>query len=82
MKEVKTAIREYLKDRYAEAAFRNFLHKGTALDSRFEAFAHGDNAYNERIYNNITTVIVDIVEQVLNLFYIMLLFMLLLCVSV
>ncbi|KAI4824513.1 hypothetical protein KUCAC02_013017 [Chaenocephalus aceratus] len=66
VKEVKAAIRGSLKDRYTDPALQDFLHKCTAVDPRFKALSHVDNACREHIYNNLTTEIVAIEEQVYN----------------
>ncbi|KAI4791001.1 hypothetical protein KUCAC02_034269, partial [Chaenocephalus aceratus] len=41
----------------------DFLHKCTAVDPRFKALSHVDNACREHIYNSLTTEIVAIEEQ-------------------
>ncbi|KAJ4946432.1 hypothetical protein JOQ06_024099 [Pogonophryne albipinna] len=63
VKEVKAAIRGSLKDRYTDPALQDFLHKCTAVDPRFKALSHMDNACREHIYNSLTTEIVAIEEQ-------------------
>lgn len=79
VREVKSAIRENLMDRYSDPALQNFLHKCTALDPRFKALLHVDNACRERIYNSLSTEIVAIEEQVLCLFYSVVIFFCIKC---
>ncbi|XP_078143555.1 E3 SUMO-protein ligase ZBED1-like [Centroberyx gerrardi] len=61
VREVKAAIRENLEDRYS--ACHDFLHKCTALDPRFKALSHVDDACRDRIYNSLITEIVTMEEQ-------------------
>lgn len=56
VRDIKAAIRENLMDRYS--ACHDFLYKCTALDPRFKALPHVDDACRERIYNSLITEIV------------------------
>lgn len=61
--QVKAAIRDNLEDRYSDC--EDFLHKCTALDPRFKALPHVDDACRDRIYNSLITEIVSMEEKVL-----------------
>lgn len=61
VREVKAAIRENLEDRYS--ACPDVLHKCTALGPWFKALPHVDDAYRDRIYNNLITEIVSMEEE-------------------
>jgi len=63
VREIKAVITENLKNRYS--ACHDFLHKCTALDPRFKALHHVDDACRDRIYNDLMTEIVSMEEQVL-----------------
>lgn len=67
------AIRENLKNRYADLALQDFHHKCTVLNVEFKAPLQLDNAYCERI--SVTMQIVASEEQVLNLCNIVLIFL-------
>ncbi|KAG1960224.1 zinc finger BED domain-containing protein 1-like [Pimephales promelas] len=60
-REIKAVITENLKNRYS--ACHDFLHKCTALDPRFKALPHVDDACRDRIYNDLITEIVTMEEQ-------------------
>ncbi|XP_039516037.1 zinc finger BED domain-containing protein 4-like [Pimephales promelas] len=61
VREIKAVITENLKNRYS--ACHDFLHKCTALDPRFKALPHVDDACRDRIYNDLITEIVTMEEQ-------------------
>ncbi|KAJ4940505.1 hypothetical protein JOQ06_026804 [Pogonophryne albipinna] len=52
-----------LSDQDVRMAEEDFLHKCTAVDPRFKALSHVDNACREHIYNSLTTEIVAIEER-------------------
>lgn len=63
VRDVKTAIRNDLQQRYTEPALQDYLHKSTALDPRFKTLLHLDAATRLRVYNDLTAEIVNL-EQV------------------
>lgn len=55
VRDVKTAVRNDLEQRYTDPALRDYLHTSTALDPRFKSLLHLDAATRLRVYDALTT---------------------------
>lgn len=65
IKEAKAAITKDLKGRYNDPGVQDYLHRATALDPRFKSLPYLEEACVQKIYDDLTTDIVDIEKQVL-----------------
>ncbi|KAL0147577.1 hypothetical protein M9458_057134 [Cirrhinus mrigala] len=63
VRDVKTAIRNDLQQRYTEPGLQDYLHKSTALDPRFKTLLHLDSTTRLRVYDLLTTEIVSIEQE-------------------
>ncbi len=70
IKEAKAAITKDLKGRYNDPGVQDYLHRATALDPRFKSLPYLEEACVQKIYDDLTTDIVDIEKQVLCLFFV------------
>ena len=67
IKDVKEAIRSFLKPRYSDASVENFLLMSTALDPRFRSLPHVNDDRHQEVYELIedkTLILCDETDRV------------------
>jgi len=65
IKEAKAAITKDLKGRYNDPGVQDYLHRATALDPRFKSLPYLEEVCIQKIYDDLTTDILDIEKQVI-----------------